>query len=46
MEKGYLLLSDGQLYNGMLFGATGMCCGEIVFNTSMSGYPEILTDPS
>ncbi|MBQ3728500.1 MAG: glutamine-hydrolyzing carbamoyl-phosphate synthase small subunit [Spirochaetales bacterium] len=46
MEKGYLLLSDGQLYNGMLFGATGMCCGELVFNTSMSGYPEILTDPS
>lgn len=46
MEKGYLLLSDGQLYQGMLFGATDICCGELVFNTSMSGYPEILTDPS
>lgn len=46
MEKGYLLLSDGQLYKGMLFGVAGICCGELVFNTSMSGYPEILTDPS
>ncbi|MBQ4281657.1 MAG: carbamoyl phosphate synthase small subunit, partial [Spirochaetales bacterium] len=46
MEKGYLLLSDGRLFSGMLFGATGICCGELVFNTSMSGYPEILTDPS
>ncbi len=46
MEKGCLLLSDGQLYEGMLFGSAGLCCGELVFNTSMSGYPEILTDPS
>ena len=46
MEKGYLLLSDGQLYEGKLFGVTDICCGELVFNTSMSGYPEILTDPS
>ena len=46
MEKGYLLLSDGKMYRGLLFGKTGICCGEIVFNTSMSGYPEILTDPS
>ncbi len=46
MQKGYLLLSDGQLYEGQIFGATGICCGELVFNTSMSGYPEILTDPS
>ena len=46
MEKGYLLLSDGRLYEGKLFGVTDICCGELVFNTSMSGYPEILTDPS
>ena len=46
MENGFLLLSDGRLFPGKLFGETGICCGELVFNTSMSGYPEILTDPS
>ncbi len=46
MQKGYLLLSDGSLYEGKVFGKSDICCGELVFNTSMTGYPEILTDPS
>ena len=46
MEKGYLLLSDGTCFSGRLFGNPSVCCGEIVFNTSMAGYSEILTDPS
>ena len=46
MEKGYLLLSDGTCYSGRIFGNSSVCCGEIVFNTSMAGYSEILTDPS
>lgn len=46
MQKGYLLLSDGKLYEGQLFGSPVISAGEIVFNTSMTGYSEILTDPS
>ncbi|MFZ9024276.1 MAG: glutamine-hydrolyzing carbamoyl-phosphate synthase small subunit [Anaerohalosphaeraceae bacterium] len=41
-----LLLEDGTTYKGKSFGAKGVHCGEVVFNTSMSGYQEILTDPS
>jgi carbamoyl-phosphate synthase small subunit len=41
-----LALEDGSLFRGRAFGAMGECCGEVVFNTSMSGYQEILTDPS
>ena len=41
-----LLLEDGTFFAGRAFGATGQRCGEVVFNTSMSGYQEILTDPS
>ncbi|OGS36540.1 MAG: carbamoyl phosphate synthase small subunit [Elusimicrobia bacterium RIFOXYB2_FULL_49_7] len=41
-----LLLEDGTLFEGKSFGAEGEKCGEVVFNTSMSGYQEILTDPS
>jgi carbamoyl-phosphate synthase small subunit len=41
-----LLLEDGTTYKGKSFGAKGIHCGEVVFNTSMSGYQEILTDPS
>ncbi len=44
--KGYLILSDGTLFPGRSFGAPGLTCGEVVFNTSMTGYQEILTDPS
>ena len=46
MQKGYLLLSDGSLFEGKIFGSAQICCGELVFNTSMTGYSEILTDPS
>ena len=41
-----LALEDGRCFRGSLFGATGEVEGEIVFNTSMSGYQEVLTDPS
>ena len=41
-----LALADGTVYIGNSIGATGSTVGEVVFNTSMSGYQEILTDPS
>ncbi len=41
-----LLLDDGKLFNGTTFGATGQSIGEVCFNTGMTGYQEILTDPS
>jgi len=42
----HLVLSDGTIYSGRALGATGDSAGEIVFNTGMTGYQEILTDPS
>jgi carbamoyl-phosphate synthase small subunit len=44
--KAILLLEDGTILEGNSFGAKGQKCGEVVFNTSMTGYQEILTDPS
>ena len=44
--KALLALEDGRLFEGESFGATGTCVGEICFNTSMTGYQEVLTDPS
>jgi len=44
--KAVLLLEDGTLFEGKAFGAKGIKCGEVVFNTAMTGYQEILTDPS
>lgn len=41
-----LALEDGSVFSGYSFGAKGTCEGEVVFNTSMTGYQEILTDPS
>src|SRR5579883_2794818 len=41
-----LALEDGAVFTGRAFGASGTSEGEVVFNTSMSGYQEILTDPS
>ena len=41
-----LALADGTVYFGDSIGATGSCVGEVVFNTAMTGYQEILTDPS
>ena len=46
MEKGYLLLEDGTIFDGTMFGAAGAPVGEVVFNTGMTGYQETLTDPS
>jgi len=44
--KAALALADGAVFEGIPFGASGEAAGEIVFNTSMTGYQEILTDPS
>jgi carbamoyl-phosphate synthase small subunit len=44
--KAILLLEDGTIFEGASFGAKGLKCGEVVFNTSMTGYQEITTDPS
>jgi carbamoyl-phosphate synthase small subunit len=41
-----LVLADGTFYRGWSFGATGTTVGEVVFNTGMTGYQEVLTDPS
>ena len=45
-RPGYLLLEDGRSFPGELIGAPGDTLGEAVFNTSMTGYQEVLTDPS
>lgn len=45
-KKAILVLEDGRTFRGLSFGAEGETFGEMVFNTSMSGYQEILTDPS
>jgi carbamoyl-phosphate synthase small subunit len=42
----YLVLEDGSVYEGISFGAEVAAHGEVVFNTSMMGYQEMLTDPS
>ncbi|MFP4175733.1 MAG: glutamine-hydrolyzing carbamoyl-phosphate synthase small subunit [Planctomycetota bacterium] len=44
--KGAIALEDGRVFEGKSFGATGHRAGEVVFNTSMTGYQEIITDPS
>ena len=44
--KAILALADGTLFHGEGFGARASACGEVCFNTSMTGYQEILTDPS
>ncbi|MGK5092424.1 glutamine-hydrolyzing carbamoyl-phosphate synthase small subunit [Deltaproteobacteria bacterium TL4] len=46
MKEGILVLSNGTCYRGRLRGALGQASGEVIFNTAMSGYQEILTDPS
>jgi carbamoyl-phosphate synthase small subunit len=45
-HKAKLALEDGTIYTGRGFGAEGETFGEVVFNTSMTGYQEVLTDPS
>jgi carbamoyl-phosphate synthase small subunit len=44
--KAILVLADGKVFTGQSFGAEGEAVGEVVFNTSMTGYQEVLTDPS
>ena len=46
MKSAMLALADGAVFEGVAYGAEGETVGEVVFNTSMSGYQEILTDPS
>ena len=41
-----LALEDGTYFRGLAAGAEGVAGGEVVFNTSMTGYQEVLTDPS
>src|SRR5450631_4659202 len=41
-----LALEDGRIFRGEGYGAKGECAGEVVFNTSLTGYQEIFTDPS
>ena len=44
--KAFLVLEDGRTFAGESFGAVGTRVGEVCFNTSMTGYQEVLTDPS
>jgi carbamoyl-phosphate synthase small subunit len=46
VKRAFLVLADGMVFEGESFGAAGEAVGEVVFNTSMTGYQEILTDPS
>ncbi len=46
MRPALLALEDGTVFRGRAFGATGEASGEVVFNTALSGYQEVLTDPS
>lgn len=46
IRKAVLYLENGSLYEGISFGMAGESLGEVVFNTSMTGYQEVLTDPS
>jgi carbamoyl-phosphate synthase small subunit len=45
-QPAILVLADGSVYRGWSFGAKGTALGEVVFNTGMTGYQEVLTDPS
>jgi carbamoyl-phosphate synthase small subunit len=45
-EPALLVLEDGSVFRGVGIGASGLASGEVVFNTAMTGYQEILTDPS
>ena len=46
MSKGYLILENGKVFEGVSFGYENKVSGEVVFNTGMVGYPEAFTDPS
>src|SRR5205809_3386721 len=44
--RALLILEDGATFEGEAIGAPGTCAGEVVFSTAMTGYQEMLTDPS
>ena len=46
MSSGLLALEDGTVFPGESVGAPGFACGEAVFTTAMTGYQEVVTDPS
>ena len=46
LQSAILALEDGRVFRGRSWAAEGEACGEMVFNTSMTGYQEVLTDPS
>ena len=46
MMEAILALENGQIFRGKAAGASGETGGEVVFNTAMTGYQEVLTDPS
>ena len=46
IQSALLILEDGTIFNGTAFGKTGTATGEICFNTGMTGYQEVFTDPS
>ena len=46
VEPAILALEDGTVFNGLSVGVSGRTVGEVVFNTAMTGYQEVLTDPS
>jgi carbamoyl-phosphate synthase small subunit len=46
VTEAVLVLRDGRVFRGQALGAIGQTHGEVIFNTAMSGYQEILTDPS
>ena len=45
-QPAILVLEDGTVFEGESVGASGLSAGEVVFNTAMTGYQEVLTDPS
>jgi carbamoyl-phosphate synthase small subunit len=45
-HEAILMLEDGRVFSGEAYGAEGTAHGEVVFNTSMTGYQEVITDPS
>ena len=45
-QTAILVLEDGTVFEGVSVGANGLSVGEVVFNTAMTGYQEVLTDPS
>ena len=46
LQKAYLVLEDGTFFEGKAIGKIGTTSGEIAFNTGMTGYQEVFTDPS